>query len=123
MEQGTSTTIDEKKIAKLPLIDPYNPSKKFTEKEEKWLREVMTYEFTNSEEPGLMNSFTYGNTKNKYTFKFFHGGKYRVPRFIANHVNSRGTPMWKWKPDGYGTMHKERIGTKSRFQMREVYEA
>lgn len=113
---------DMKKMQKLPLIDPANPSRKFNEKEEKWLREPVTYEFMNLEEPGLMHSFSYGQAGNTMKFTLFHGGKYQVPRFIARHIESRSTPMWKWRPDGTGSMRKEQVGSKSRFQMREIFE-
>lgn len=113
---------DLKKFETLPIINHENPNKKFSEKEEKFLREVKTYEFMNLEEQGLMQSFTYGSTKNKMKFTLFHGEKYKVPRFIADHINNRSTPMYKWKPSGYGEVNKEMSGTKSRFQMREVFE-
>jgi len=114
--------IDVKRMLNLPIIDPKNPSRKLDEKEEKFKKELRTYEFYNLEEPGLMHKFSYGNTKNRYDFTFFHGGKYKVPRFIADHVGSASTPIWKWRPDGTGTMRKELTGQKSRFQMREIYE-
>lgn len=120
-EQGT-TKFDENKLKKLPIIDPNNPSKKYNEKEEKWLRECVTYEFMNLEEPGLMNTFSYGNANNNMRFTLFHGAKYKMPRFLAKHVSSKGTPLWSWRPDGTGSMRKEKIGTKSRFQMRESFE-
>lgn len=116
-------TVKLKKLQSLPIIDPANPSKKFSEKEEKWLREMSTYEFFNLEEPGLMMKCTYGNTKNNTRLSFFHGGKYELPRFIARHVESKGTPIYKWRPDGQGGMHKEKIGVKSRFQLREVFQS
>jgi len=119
---ANSKEMDLKKMEKLPIIDPSNPGKKFNEKEEKWLREVKTYEFTNLEQSGLMLSFPYGSTKNKMQFTFFHGGKYKLPRFIANHVNSRGTPNWGWKPDGMGSMVKHLSGRKNRFQLQEAFE-
>lgn len=114
--------LNKKKMAKLPIIDPTNPSKKFTEKEEKWLREFVTYEFMNLEDPRLMHSFSYGRAGNVMKFSFMPGGKYTVPRFIARHIDSRSTPMWEWRPNGQGGMEKKMIGRKSRFQMREVYE-
>lgn len=116
------TSLDYKKMQRLPIIDPKNPSKKHTEKEEKWLRELVSYEFMNLEEPGLMQTFSYGCTGNKMKFNFFHGANYKVPRFIARHIDSRSTPMWSWRPDGTGSLRKEMAGRKSRFQMREVYE-
>ena len=114
--------MDVKRMQMLPIIDPKNPSKKFSEKEEKWLREVVPYEFMNIEEPGLMHSFSYGCSGNSMKITMFHGGKYNVPRFLARHIDSRSTPIWSWKPDGNGSLQKERTGQKSRFQMREMYE-
>lgn len=107
-------------LQKLPIIDHEKPKR--SEKEEKWLREIISVEFLNVDEPGLMISFPYGNTKNNATLKFVHGGKYKVPRFIARYVNSRGTPRWERQPDGRGNMQKVRAGFKSRFQMRETME-
>ena len=109
--------IDDKQIQMLPIVG----KKPATEKDEKWLRELVEYEFHNIEEPGLVHSFTYGSTKLNHNFKFFHGGKYKIPRFIAHHVNNCGTPLWKWTPDGSGAMVKSLIGKNSRFQMREIY--
>ena len=123
MEQNIQDTgLDYKKMQRLPIIDAKNPSKKHTEKEEKWLRELVTYEFTNLEESGLMQTFSYGCTGNKMKFIFFDGTTYRLPRFLARHVDSRSTPTWRWRPNGSGSLQKEMTGRKSRFQMREVYE-
>lgn len=122
MEQSLMDAVDPKRLQKLPLWDPNNPSKKFNEKEEKYLRELNTYEFMNLEEPGLMHKFSYGTAKNKHTFTFMHGGKYTLPRFIARHVESKSTPIWGWKPDGLGSIEKTLRGRKSRFQLREVYQ-
>lgn len=112
---------DEKKMAKLPLIDRSNPGRKYGEKEEKALREINTYEFSNTENPGVMQKFVYGDTRNNMTFTMFHGQRYDVPRFIARHVGSCGTPIYKYKPNGYGQMEKEQTGNKHRFMMREVF--
>jgi hypothetical protein len=122
MEKATIDKVHERKLQKLPIIDPVNPNRKFSEKEEKHLREVVNYEFMNLEEPGLGQKFSYGNASNKHTFEFEHGGKYLVPRFIARHVESRSTPIWGWQPDGTGSMQKTLKGRNSRFQMREVFE-
>jgi len=111
-----STNIE--KIKNLPIVG-YKPK---SEKEENYLREVCEFEFSNLEEPGLSNKFTYGGTKNNYKFLFFHGAKYKLPRFIARHVENCVTPTWKWLPDGTGSMKKKQTGTKSRFQMRQVFE-
>ena len=113
---------DYSKAKELPIIDPMNPSKKYSEKEEKWLREVVKCEFMNLEEPGLQMTFTYGTTKQKSKFVFMHGGKYLVPRFIQRHVESKSTPIWKWRPSGEGSMNKQNIGSNPRFAMREVFE-
>ncbi len=104
-------------IAALPIIGK-QPS---SEKEEKYLREVCEFEFYNLEEPGLAVKFPYGSTRNSHNFTFYHGGKYRVPRHVARHVESCATPLWDWRPDGTGKMAKQRVGEKSRFQMRHVF--
>lgn len=94
-----------------------------SEKHEKQLRECGTYEFMNVEEPnGPMVKTIYGSTKKKGVFEFFHGGRYRIPRFLKEHMESRGTPIWKWHPDGTGKMHKVQHGFSPRYQFREVYE-
>lgn len=122
MEQAVQEKIDLRKIQNLPIMNPQNPSKKYTEKEEKHLREIGTYEFMNVEEPGLMITFAYGQHGNKHNFKLMHGGRYQLPRFIARHVESKAIPIWKWRPNGVGQMEKQLTGWKPRFQMREVYE-
>jgi len=110
--------LTEKEMQKLPIVgrQPKN------EKEENFLREIGEYEFQNLEEPGVSCRWSYGNAKSTQVFTFFHGGKYRVPRFIARHLESCSTPIWKWKPDGLGGLHKEQLGTKPRFQMRQTFE-
>lgn len=118
---GVPVKTDWTKIQKLPII-LNDPKRKLSEGEEAYLRELVNYEFQNLEEPGLSHQFSYGNAQNKHTFTFEHGKRYKVPRFIARHVESRGTPIWKWISDGSGQMVKELKGTKSRFQMREVFE-
>lgn len=112
--------IDPKKMKKLPIINRNEPSKKYTEKEENYLREICNYEFMNLEEPGLRHKFSYGTVKNKQTFTLFHGGKYALPRFIARHIESCAKPNWKYRPDGMGSMQKVLEGWIPRFQMREV---
>lgn len=112
---------DEKKMAKLPLIDRENPGRKFSEKEDKALREMRVYEFSNTETPGVMQKFTYGDTRNKMTFNLFHGGKYELPRFLARHIEACGTPIYDYKPTGYGQLEKHQAGQKRRFMMREAF--
>lgn len=78
------------------------------------------FEFYNLEEPGLVQKFSYGTTKNYKKYTFFHGEKYKVSREIAEHVESRQTPIWGYRPDGSGRLEKHLKGYKPRFQMREV---
>ncbi|MDX1532804.1 MAG: hypothetical protein R3230_01205 [Nitrosopumilaceae archaeon] len=113
--------INPDRFKKLPIIDVNNPSKKYSEKEEKFLREVVNYEFSNIEEPGVMVKFSYGCRGAMERFTLFHGNQYKLPRFIARHIESRGVPLWKWMPSGDGRLAKQPAGRKPRFQMREVY--
>ena len=88
-----------------------------------WLNEEVTVEFMNLEEPGLMMKFVYGPTKLAKTYTLIHGGKYKIPRHLVNHLNTRETPTWKWAPDGSGSLVKSLVSMKPRFQCREVYTA
>lgn len=115
----TAKKSDLEKLQDLPIL--IHGANKMSEKEIKHFRELGTYEFMNLEEPGLSVKFAYGNAKKKHNFLFFHGGKYTLPKFIARHMESKCTPMWSWRPDGLGGMKKEQTGSKSRFQMREIY--
>lgn len=110
--------ITEAKMKKLPIIG----KKPKNEKEEAHLREICLFEFLNLEEPGVICKFPYGNHKEKHNFILFHGGKYKVPRFIARHIESKAIPMWDWRPDGFGGITKQQIGSNPRFQMRQVFE-
>jgi len=107
----------EEKLKNLPIIGNQPKS----EAEEKFLREVCEFEFLNSEEPGLTVSFVYGSSNNNHKFMLFHGGKYRVPRFIARHIESCGTPIYDWSPDGSGRMVKKYKGRKPRFRMAQSF--
>jgi len=95
-----------------------------TEKERKedWLNEEIRIEFNNIEEPGVPQKFVYGTTKNAKTYTLLHGGKYTLPRRVVEHIESRQTPIWSYRPDGTGSMRKELTGHKSRFQCRQVFE-
>lgn len=108
---------NEEFIASLPIVG----KKPSSDKEEKFLREVCEYEFYNLEEPGLSIKFPYGDTRKHHNFTFYHGTKYKVPRHVARHLESCSTPIWDWRPDGTGKMAKQRVGEKSRFQMRHVF--
>lgn len=104
-------------MQKLPIIG----SQPKSEKEEKFLREICEYEFYNLKEPGVSVRFPYGDSKNHHVFTLFHGGKYKVPRFLANYIESRSTPIWEWRPNGIGGLEKKLIGHDPRFQMRQVF--
>jgi len=107
----------EEKFKSLPIIgdQPKSPE------EENFLRELCDFEFLNTQEPGLSVSFDYGSSKHHQKFIFEHGQKYRVPRFIARHIETRGTPIYTWKPDGSGRMMKEKKGYSPRFRMAQSY--
>lgn len=110
-------TPNEEDFARIPIVgaQPRN------DKEEQYLREVCEYEFLNLEDNGLSIRFPYGSTNHSEKFTFFHGGKYKVPRHVARHVETRATPRNEWRPDGTGRMHGTKVGDKPRFQMRQVY--
>ncbi len=97
------------------------PAVPVTEREKQWLDEEIEIEFYNLEEPGLMNKFPYGTTKNFKVYTLMHGGKYRLPRKVIQHIQSRQTPIWKYRPDGSGTLGKRLESMKPRFQCREVF--
>lgn len=93
---------------------------KISDKEQKWLDEEIEVEFLNMEEPGISVKFVHGSTNNAKKYHLFHGGKYKLSRNVVKHLESRSVPMWKWRPDGQGSMHKQIIGTKPRFQCRQI---
>jgi len=117
MSEVRQRKVSEEFLSKLPIIgnQPKN------EKEENFLREVCEYEFYNLEEPGLSHSFSYGDTLNNHMISMNHGDKYRLPRFIARHLESCGTPIWDWRPDGTGRMAKKLTGKAPRFRMSQSY--
>lgn len=117
MSEVRQRKVKEEVLSDLPIVGALPAS----EKEEKYLREICEFEFYNLEEPGLSHRFPYGNTRKQHTFTFFHGGKYRVPRFIARHLESKGTPIWEWRPDGTGKMGKKQIGQRPRFRMSQTF--
>ncbi len=107
----------EKDFTRLPIVGDQPKD----EKEELFLREICEFEFYNLEDTGLSIKFPYGSTNIRQNFQFFHGGKYRVPRHVARHIETRVTPRYQWTPDGSGKMVGQRVGDKPRFQMRQVY--
>lgn len=119
----TLLAIEEKKnpdietMKKLPIVGKLPAN----DKEEAFLREICEFEFINLKEPGVLHKFTYGSTKNHANFTLLHGERYKLPRFIARHVEGCSTPMWDYRPDGTGKMVKTFIGTDPRFQMRQVF--
>jgi hypothetical protein len=92
------------------------------DREQEWLKEEVLIEFMNLEEPGMMLKFNFGSTKDSKKYTLFHGGKYRLPRSVVRHIESRQTPIWKYLPSGDGSMRKQLQSHKSRFQCREVFE-
>lgn len=91
-------------------------------RKDKWLNEEVTFEFMNLEEPGMIQKFSYGTTRKPEVHTLFHGGKYTKPRHLVNHIESRRTPIWNYRPNGIGGSQKELTGYKSRFQCRVVFE-
>jgi len=117
MSEVRQRKVSDEKLCTLPIVGDQPKS----EKEEKFLREICEYEFYNLEEPGTEHRFPYGDTRNQHTFTMYHGQKYKVPRFIARHLESKGTPIWEWRPDGTGRMAKKMIGKKPRFRMGQSF--
>lgn len=108
---------DQSQMAELPIVGkvPVN------EKEATALKEICEFEFYNLEEPGLSLKFPYGDTRRHHNFEFQHGEKYKIPRHVARHVESRSTPIYAWRPNGQGGMEKRQTGTRPRFQMRQIF--
>ncbi len=91
------------------------------DRKKKWLAEVLNVEFFNLEEPGVALKFVFGSARKPETFTLIHGGKYNLRREITQHVESRQTPIWGYKPNGEGQMEKTLKGYKSRFQCRQLF--
>lgn len=104
-------------LKRLPILGkkPESP------KEEAFLKEIHAFEFRNIKDPSLSQKFLYGNTKINYTFLFFDGGTYKVPRHVARHLEECSTPRKEWISDGEGGMYKKLVGTSPRFQMKQVF--
>ena len=103
----------------LPIVGKQPKS----DKEEAFLREICEFEFLNIKEPGVSHQFSYGNPKKNKSFTLFHGTIYKLPRFIARHLENCSTPLYEWRPDGMGKLVKKHVGNDPRFQMRQVYNA
>jgi hypothetical protein len=106
-----------KKLESLPILG----EKPSSEKEEKFLREINEYIFQNIETPNLSVSFPYGNTKNSVNLMLMHGAKYKMPRFLARHIENASKPIYDMKPDVDGIIRLKETGRQPRFQMRQVY--
>ena len=92
------------------------------ERKKEWMAEEIAIEFMNLEEPGMIQKFVYGPTNKAKTYTLFHGGKYKLSREVVQHIESRQTPIWNYRPNGIGGMEKELTGHKSRFQCRQTFE-
>src|SRR6185503_20563624 len=75
-----------------------------SEEEQRWLNEEVEIEFYNIEEPGMMNKFSFGTTKDFTDYELKHGQKVKLPRKVIKHIESRQTPLWAYEPDGKGHM-------------------
>lgn len=95
--------------------------KKISEKEQAFLDEELEFEFFNIEEPGLQHEFSYGPTNNIKHYKLQHGHRYKLPRRVINHIESKGPSNWTLRPDGSGNMHTVKEGNKPRFQCKIIF--
>lgn len=102
-----------KEIAQFPILG----RKPQSEKEEKFMREICTYEFYNLEEPGLSHTFGYAAGKQNVTITLEHGKAYELPRFIAEHLESNSIPIYDFRPDGTGRLAKKYVGKNPRFRL------
>tara|TARA_R110002126_G_scaffold127479_1_gene269685 strand:+ start:50 stop:370 length:321 start_codon:yes stop_codon:yes gene_type:complete len=92
------------------------------DRKKEWLKEIIPFEFFNLEEPGVPIKFSFGPTNKTKTYTMLHGGKYNYPREVVQHLESRQTPIWGYKPDGSGKSAKNLEGYRSRFQCRQLFE-
>ncbi|HNC88737.1 MAG TPA: hypothetical protein PL000_07285 [Anaerolineales bacterium] len=120
MTKVLNESMSNEALNALPIV-PIDGRQPANEKEEKYLREIGVYEFQNLEDPGLQITFPYGGTKKSQKFILMHGGRYKLPRHVANWIESRGEPIYKWKPNGEGRMESTYSGRKPRFSLRPVF--
>ncbi len=106
----------------MTTLEAPNVLKDKKERQKEWLEEMITFEFYNLEEPGVPLPFSHGPTTNTKRYTLIHGGKYTYPRSLIQHLESRQTPIWGYKPNGDGKMEKTLKGYKSRFQCRQIFE-
>ena len=86
-----------------------------------YLGQEIEVEFNNLENPGLTLEFTYGTTKNFKRYVLLDGAKVKLPEKVVQHLESCGTPLYGYAPDGLGKMVKRRLSTKRRFSCRRIY--
>lgn len=96
-------------------------TKKVSEKEQAFLDEEIQIEFYNIEEPGMMLKFPFGPTNNIKDYVFFHSGRYKLPRKVVEHIESQGSTINKYRPDGQGNLTPIKEGKKPRFQCRQIF--
>lgn len=94
---------------------------KVNEKEQAWLDEEVEFEFFNIEEPGSEITFSYGPANNIKTYTLKHGQRYKYPRRIVNHIESKGPSNWATRPDGRGGSMVVREGNFPRFQCKIIF--
>lgn len=78
-------------------------------------------EFNNLQNPGVMLEFTYGDTKNFKKYKLFDGVIVKLPEKVVRHLETCGTPFYKYAPDCAGVIVKTFIKMNPRFSCRRVY--
>lgn len=110
------TELMEQSVKTVDQVLEQHDRAKFDKKKE----ETEMVEFYNIEEPGHPITFSYGQAKRAKKYTLLHGGKYELPKEIINHLESRQTPMYDYRPNGTGKMVKMLTGYKSRFQCRTV---
>lgn len=96
-------------------------TKKISDKEQAWLDEEVEFEFYNIEEPGCDHTFSYGPTNNIKTYHLKHGNRYKYPRRIVNHIESKGPANWALRPDGSGGTNAVKEGIRPRFQCKIIF--
>lgn len=99
-------------------IEETTNKKKNKLEDDNWIRDTEKVEFLNTETPGLTIKFVYGSTKNPQKYTLFHGGVYDLPKKVIRHLESCGTPIYTYAPDGNGRMIKTPKGFIPRFSLR-----
>jgi len=102
----------EEKVSVIP------DKKQDTLENDDWIKDTERVEFINIETPGLALKFVYGSTRNPQKYHLFHGGIYDLPKKVVKHLESCGTPIYTYAPDGQGKMVKTPKGFIPRFTLR-----